>query len=355
MKEELTYILGAGASYESIPIVKTFPNRFQKFVHYISNIKESQSLKEPDINATKQCSQIFLNEIINHQSFDTYFKKLYHTGQTEKIINGKKILNIYFTWEHCQKDIVNDTKKDEGKFYKKATVDKRYDALIASLLKPISGEKSTYKKVNFITWNYDLNLISSIKNYFFPDLKWKEFKEKIQLNNPKNVWNIDNQIEIVNMNGFFYSSVFDESIKIYDVNFDMIIGNCISKNFSSNNELKDDFESIQFAWENSINEDVILIQNIAKSKVINSSNIVVIGYSFPLYNRLVDLTFFNAQNLDRKKLFIQDLEADEITSNVLENFNIQIESMFKGDFTTTIKPINNCNNFYVPKDIFKAK
>jgi hypothetical protein len=38
MTEELTYILDAGASYQSLPVVKTFPKRFKMFLIYMQNI-----------------------------------------------------------------------------------------------------------------------------------------------------------------------------------------------------------------------------------------------------------------------------------------------------------------------------
>lgn len=35
---ELTYILGAGASYQSMPVVKTFPKRFEAFTKSVLDL-----------------------------------------------------------------------------------------------------------------------------------------------------------------------------------------------------------------------------------------------------------------------------------------------------------------------------
>ncbi len=39
--DELTYILGAGASYQSIPIVRTFANRFSQFSIFLKSIHQN--------------------------------------------------------------------------------------------------------------------------------------------------------------------------------------------------------------------------------------------------------------------------------------------------------------------------
>ena len=132
--DELTYILGAGASYQSIPVVKTFPRRFEEFAGQIENLR----FKEPDI-FTSFCHAVLLfsKQINSHQSFDTYFKKLFHTKEFDLITLSKKILNIYFIWEHLKNDYESEFKENsqfqikrkffEYDFEKKAKIDKRYD------------------------------------------------------------------------------------------------------------------------------------------------------------------------------------------------------------------------------------
>ncbi len=154
MKNELTYILGAGASYQSIPIVKNFANRFDDFASNLFIIcqgldpqSEMYELFEDAYLRVSKISEAFKT----HQSFDTYFKKLFHTKEFEKISEGKKILNLYFIWEHLSKITNEPELKVETTFWKQSIIDKRYDALIAGLLKPLSGKSEPYCPVNFIT------------------------------------------------------------------------------------------------------------------------------------------------------------------------------------------------------------
>jgi len=73
MANQLTYILGAGASFQSIPVVKTFNNRLFNFNQYL-RIKSGEK-KRQEQNKFLQAANHFhslVNEFSAHQSFDTY-------------------------------------------------------------------------------------------------------------------------------------------------------------------------------------------------------------------------------------------------------------------------------------------
>jgi hypothetical protein len=140
-----------GASYQSIPVVKTFPKRFEffnenvlkLFCNYSSELSNSYTL---GLNLVK--------EFQTHQSFDTYFKKLFHNNNSDEIQKAKKILNLYFYFEHLSQIAPKPPKAiDDLLFWKESKIDKRYDALIAGLLKPVRGKLKVFCKTNFITWN----------------------------------------------------------------------------------------------------------------------------------------------------------------------------------------------------------
>jgi len=163
-KKEITYLFGAGASFESMPLVKNFSERFRYFIKFLTHCDFQDDF-------IKACN-VFVSEIENHQSFDTFFKKLFHKNRQDHALHCKKILLIYFFFEHK----VNI--REEEKFFKNkrpdkflkdlgksGATDKRYDALLASLLIPTNTKIEFFKKTNFITWNYDANLIQAILNF----------------------------------------------------------------------------------------------------------------------------------------------------------------------------------------------
>ena len=359
-KKELTYILGAGASFQSIPIVKTFSSRFNDFLLWI----DRDIIKDNGFSADVKQKFGILYELGNdlhksfesHQSFDTYFKKLFHTGQKDKISEGKKVLNLYFIWEHLSLPVVKPEKYDEYAFWKESSIDKRYDALIAGLLRPIPDQKEPYCKVNFITWNYDLNLLMSLKNYFSPNATITDFFNQINKNN--GLWQVEEKITVINMNGFFYCSYFNdlESLQrrnIHDIiyskiknqnYFDSLITNNLHE-YTANN-VDTDAELIKFAWEKSE-----LSHLIAKDKIDESKNIVIIGYTFPLYNRLVDLSYLEQSVISNRSIFVQDPKADTIRQNLLDYYQLNDNDSLE----RSLKAVKDCDSFYIPSDIFGVK
>lgn len=348
-QKELTYILGAGASYQSIPVVKTFAKRFEVFINYLDEYKKkSSSMPLPELklsNEDIEKCRCLLDSFRSHQSFDTYFKKLFHTKKDNEIRFAKKVLHIYFIWEHLTNDIIFKEPKNGG-FWKQAKIDKRYDALIAGLLKPTNEKTETFCKTNFITWNYDLNLLSSIKNYFYPDKSYDEFLKEVTKSEAK-IWDIDGQISIINLNGYFYSSLFKCHSTLDLLSVNDTITTKITNDYFNNLHLDSDSELIQFAWEMRNNDVIDLVQE----KIYNSENLVVIGYTFPLYNRLVDRNYFPPSLFTEAKFttYIQDPEAEKIRSNFISNFNVKA---LHEDKIITVK---DCDSFFVPSNIHNPK
>jgi hypothetical protein len=344
-KEELTYILGAGASFQSIPDVKTFNKRFDSFVKFLDDSSKTIVQSYPESNNNNiglkealKVAKIIAAEFKSHQSFDTYFKKLFHTKNLDKLNLSRKIIHLYFLWEHIA-TIPQIKPESDDVFWKQAIIDKRYDALIAGLLMPDKDTCNLFCKTNFITWNYDLNLLESIKNYFYPEESFREFlKTKIKVINEYE-WSVDGKISIINMNGYFYSNLFDEMKFIVRNKGNELLRTKVTKNYFDNNYSDNDAELIKFAWE-SENQ----VSKVAAEKINNSKNIVVIGYTFPLYNRLIDYKYFERNILINKKLYIQDPDADNIAEGLKDNFNINLDP-------SRLKRIKNCDSFYVPSDI----
>lgn len=104
-----------------------------------------------------------------------------------------------------------------------------------------------------------------------------------------------------------------------------------------------DEELIRFAWELENTKD---ISTIAANMIEQSMNVVVIGYTFPLYNRLIDSKYINGKTLHGKLVIIQDPNAIQLTEEVLEFF--PVEQYLRKLVTKT-----GCNNFFVLNDIFE--
>lgn len=361
--KEITYILGAGASYYSFPVVKTFADRMNYFFKVIDG-QTTMHHKE-----VANALNAFISEVKVHQSFDTYFKKLFHLGKDNDILRAKKVLNYYFLLEQLEfpptapfyvkysdlngNDI--DYPINENSFNKKNLVDSRYDALIAGLLKPIKGEAKFFTKINFITWNYDLNLLASIKNFLAPEKKLNEFISDCTINENENIWRIAEDLQVINMNGYFYSD-FLKGLKNFNTEDIITIRNKLHemKNiFTLEKDILDeDAKKIKFGWED-IHIKESLIEN-AVSSIRNSKSIIVIGYTFPSYNRYLDNKYFTGITLAGKDVFIQDPNADELVDFLKSDFDL--EEPFKSklinkQLLSKIYAKKNCDSFFIPNNI----
>lgn len=354
--DEITYLFGAGASYYSMPLVENFGSRFEVFIKFLEDY-----ISVSKIGFLNDC-KVFKNEVSNHLSFDTFFKKLFHLSDVsaEKY---KAILLIFFLYEQLQDistvDIFIDPEK-YGKKYgiKKGNIDPRYDALIAGILQPQKGKFSPIAKINFLTWNYDTSLVASIKNFKSLNSSLVDFVKLYE--SSINHFEIDSDLQVIHLNGRVFHPLFskyeqcDQHRLIVELTALIIEYDIIdSKIWSHSNQIK-------FSWEtiSETNLDFGIPIHIAKAidAIKRSTIVIVIGYSFPLYNRLIDTAVLNQANLSGKTVYIQDPHSKELKSILENDFGLFVgptSSITVGNKTSVvIKHIENCNSFFVPSDIY---
>ncbi|HVT86538.1 MAG TPA: hypothetical protein VHD35_15140 [Chitinophagaceae bacterium] len=328
---DITYVFGAGASCQAMPLVSNFSTRFDSFRNFINTggFNNASDL----VGAANE----FADQIKSHLSFDTFFKKLFHQKQERNITRYKCVLLVFFLYEHL---LMPESEQDSIILEKKYNIDPRYDALIAGLLKPVMGRTEFYTNINFITWNYDVNLEFALHNFLDHNQSFYEFLER---HRNEQVFKIDDQIKVIHLNGFIYHKTLEYVFQ--QTQFVDSIQNIITD--FSEQKLSQWARFIKFAWEGepSVNEVCDWISD--------SSTIILIGYSLPLYNRMVDSKFLNKNIIKDKLLIIQDLKANEIKKIIKSDFGIV--DMFGNSRVAglpTINLIENCNSFFVPNSIF---
>ena len=75
-----------------------------------------------------------------------------------------------------------------------------------------------------------------------------------------------------------------------------------------------------------------------KNAVSDTELLIVIGYSFPYFNRLIDQKIFGGMQISGAKVIIQDPSAEGLVDTIKELRNWHAGA---------IKPTTNCNQFYV--------
>jgi len=121
----ITYLFGAGASCEVLPLVDNITERMYalavKLKKYSGKIDPNL---ETELNSLVRDIKELSEEAAGHASIDTYAGKLFLTQNEKKLVWLKKVLSFYFLLEQ---------------FFLDGKTDRRYDLFWASL----AGKTST--------------------------------------------------------------------------------------------------------------------------------------------------------------------------------------------------------------------
>jgi hypothetical protein len=254
MSDVVLYLLGAGASSETLPMARHFENALREFV---------EKFKRPHVHAVKGGNNLLnaitwlADETSRHYSVDTFAKKLFLSNDHDNLRKLKAALSAYL--------VITQSSDNVGK---------RYDAFFASILKQENNKIALPSNIRILTWNYDTQLEKSFYGFCAND-------EDVYLQITFN------QKQIFRINGhcgtFEYGKMgppFKATWKNTEAWADGIYL------YEKNMELGSVGSEISFAWEGYTKNQ--LDHRIDELKLPDVKVIVVIGYSFPYFNREVD-------------------------------------------------------------------
>lgn len=315
---KVTYYFGAGASYGALPIVNQIPERIENLINLMRSgnyrLSDKETYRENNLNQyTKNQIQDWLIEDLewlldrtaNHASIDTFAKKLYITDKINDLKRLKNAFSVFLILEQS----LNKTNM-------------RYDSFFASILK--ESHYPLPNDINIISWNYDYQL----------EKAYAEYSGNSTLERNQQLLNICNKyaksndrfdkdsFSVVKLNGssniintewrrlnYFNDDILDEfCIDLVE----KVLHNYAALRFSNPHM----YSGLSFAWESSGSDYHIDI--IEQSKIItkNTDILIVIGYSFPYFNREIDRNIIsNMKNL--KKVYFQAPDADVLKERFL--------------------------------------
>lgn len=336
------YYLGAGASYgvreegkivEGIPVVKEIPTEFDAFREFIANaeIPEGEIIFQDiyrtghdDVENARRYMLHDIDSLINgikeHATIDTYARKLYLTKQEREFERLKTALCAFFVWEQLEH-------KPDG----------RYDTFLANVL----DEKTLNipKDISIVSWNYDSQMELAFRSYRL-NTGLALFEKNIVGQWP--LLTGDGRVIKVNGSATFADTNMVSLIRDYEktseaVQLIQIYGNTMADTREMGFQFK---THLTFAWENSANNDNL--KKTLSQTTDDTEIVVVIGYSFPFFNRVTDRAIFSGMpNL--KKVYVQDINADAVIQ--------AIHAVLPSDRKIDIEPIRNCEQFYLPVEL----
>jgi hypothetical protein len=310
---KIVYLLGAGASCGAIKIAK---ETGRDMVDLANGLQKRMSLNPILPAEIKEAVKILISDLIDlggnaekHATVDTYAKKLFILEEGKKLYKLKCLLSIYFSLNQC---------------ISMGECDARYDAFWASLF---TNKRELIPDVQVVSWNYDMQLEMSLREYTKNnDIDSAQTLMNAQTNHLSHLGMPDanQKFTVYKLNGCandcFYLGRDVRDVKqqtlTQDLHKDELIWNIVlaySKFFEDGNRV---VPSICFAWEAPIEDSYYQISfvNEVSYRIKGAQVLVVIGYSFPFFNREVDRAIF--QNNMFTDVYIQDINPEPVVESM---------------------------------------
>jgi hypothetical protein len=336
---KITYLLGAGASAEAIPALDNFNTELRKFVHEIETLQSqltntTENVNHADfqkiISSFLEDAAVLLTEIEEHYNADVYARKLYLNNQTGQLRQLKALLSAFVVY-------VQTLHKP----------DKRYDRFFANILEcDDKGEIQIPNELLLLSWNYDFQMeLAAAK--FFGEKRLEQLLEILNQHPKQQMNDLDrevlNRFSIIKINGtaagYFpdensfipHPFLFDETFTNNKQHLQKLVQAVLHYHrFAENGSTN--LPGIMYAWEsNALSKR---IRTYTKYKTYNTEVLVVIGYSFPTFNRRVDRELLQTM-ITLKDVYIQ-APSDSINA-IAERFYALLG-------TDKIKGIGNAPN-----------
>jgi hypothetical protein len=333
----ITYLFGAGASCGALPIVKNIPDRLKKLINILVDpsfqLDDSEKFdlrvgsSKSKLNHLKDMVKILkwlLTECFNHSTVDTFAKKLTIIKDYDNLKKLKIALSIFFIFEQA-----------------KNSPDQRYDTFFASILDSVHNLPD---EIKILTWNYDYQFEISFSNYsnikkITTNQAMLNIYEKYvqgDLPNPDKfgIFKINGTIGFTTnqrFNRLVYSIEMVESINKEFI--EEVTRNYVQAMYNSNIH-----QSLSFGWE----EDRFgsgFFENVQQN-IENSVALVVIGYSFPFFNRNIDKIIIKSMT-NLKRVYFQDPNPEVLK----ERFLALTENKYE------MRLINDVSQFFLPNEL----
>ena len=244
---------------------------------------------------------------------------MFVTGQVEELNRLKNALSSFFVLiqSHEKRDL-------------------RYDGLVAAI---IQDDGSLPNSVSVFSWNYDYQLEYVLRDFSSEQIGFGDIWQKNKITCKGFKPNVDiNTFNCVKLNGTAMFSTSDGELLSPDTCDESTIEGWYENGFQNRKSC------ISFAWEKN---DIFLHDVLPLAK--KAKTLVVIGYSFPYVNRLIDRTLIQSMD-ELQNVYIQDIAAND----VMQSF----ETLFSGtqqirvsQRTIHIHPITSVSQFIIPHEL----
>lgn len=398
-KKRVTYLIGAGASANALPVVNNLNTKLRLFIEELKilinlfNKNPTPEYRGFSVNTLDFVEGLII-EIANYQTIDTFAKKQYLKNDIPKYEAVKNLLSCFLIYEQLKKDNLLSqqvlglmkNKFDEnwsdhllGSFrYRgfsekaiedlrniwnkpKLQIDTRYESLYAGLLEKKESMPLMPHHINFVSWNYDMQFELAYKDYCPTSIDY--IQQTLNIYPSANSEFNSNNSGIIKLNGTgnfstrqgnLTNNKYDFTKLKYDTHTLHFLISQLSSSRIANNEIN----QLSFAWEN--NDQAVEVRHTAQRIISESDVIVIIGYSFPTFNREIDRFIFRefddvykiydyeSGHENRKKLksiYVQDMP--EVAAKIRERLKAVGNNLF--DVSDVYDDVDQ---FFIPYELY---
>ncbi len=309
--KKITYLFGAGASAEALPIVDNFKNRMLDFIntlqhpdnrlpddkHFdINEWCQDKSQHEYQKRLISDLNQVYV-DCSKHSSPDTFAKKLYLRKEMKSYERLKLIFSLFFVYEQTLKP-----------------PDKRYDAFFASILHSLHVFPPN---IRILSWNYDYQFEYAYSG-FSGDSTLERNQAILKVLSKYSQNDLPKDFAIFKLNGSAMLSAKTIQILQDNLGFTKKIDKSFISFLVAWYAVATDFAEyrspLAFAWEGISSGQVFL--NRVANDIEDTEVLVVIGYSFPFFNREVDRLLIKGMK-KLNKVYFQDLFPEALKERFL--------------------------------------
>ena len=335
MNNKVTYLIGAGASYNAHPIAKTandFSNYSKNLHQFVIDNKEVISRH---IGATHLSEHIFktafdiTNMCIKFGTPDTYAKWLFEHSKIDEYKKLKKIISSYFRYKEFNPFNVENLVKER-------------EYRVLPFLTSIMNDGKLPSNIKVLSWNYDNQFEIAASNRILEDVlldskSIKYIKGFSCWPNLENSSQIDFSTEtpfllhLNGLSGFNYSKV---NLAEGDIPPFLDL-------FSESEPL------LSYAWE----DDQVDMKTFTTNRLNNALRmidgtdyLVIIGYSFPFFNRKIDKDILNTICKTVNKIYFQEPNLEVSEQDLINKFNLQISQ-------DRIQMIRSRDQYHIPHEL----
>lgn len=355
---KVTYLIGAGASFHSLPLIKTMNTRMRAYSEFLKEQQSEGKLKH------SFCAKFLahLDELIEIErqrtSIDAYARELSIRGEEMELLRLKAVLSGYLLFEQLikpsghtftygqynlmQGDACRVAYNDQLQECLRTHLDKRYITFWGEHLSP--GSDRLPDNIRILSWNYDMQFESSFSQVKNCSLELAQ--QNLQVF-PSPLQGVDLERScILKLNGTA-GLIDDYSQKrlynLFDCRAHHLMDNLTYLIDLLEHNYQHAFNKplFAFAWED---EGIVRQTREYAQKVAEDTEIlVVIGYSFPNFNKSVDREIFKSIPKLRK-VYYQAPQAE------IPDLLDRLEGVHAGIGEKT-KAVTNLDTFYVPVEL----